>query len=144
MIVIRAQESPEEPRQFVAWCNALARHVIARWYRKRIRRTELLNAYDLAIASVPPFGSSPEDVVEARQELAAALEGLSEDARSLIVARYLLEESGGEIGQRIEQSPASVRMRLMRLRAQLRKREASESRLSERHIPIGRPKSKPP
>lgn len=143
MIVIRAHESPEDPRQFVAWCNALSRHVIARWYRRRLRRAELLNAYDVAVASIPPAGSSPEDVVQARQELAVALGSLSEEGRSLIVARYLYEESGGEIGERIEQSPASVRMRLMRLRAQLRKREAGHGRSDTHGSSFGRPKSKP-
>jgi hypothetical protein len=47
---------------------------------------------------------------------------LGADEFELLVRRYVLEEDSNELANDLEQSPAALRMRLMRLRAILRDR----------------------
>jgi hypothetical protein len=61
----------------------------------------------------------PERHIDARKSLARALVDLDSDGLELLVRRYVFEETGKELADEMAQSPAALRMRLMRLRSTL-------------------------
>jgi RNA polymerase sigma factor (sigma-70 family) len=110
----------EDPARFAAWSRGVARHVAAyhaRSYRRTSRHLPLEHALDETAVEA---GADPERTFDARETLARAFRGLDADARELLVRRYLLGETGEELAGERAQSSASLRMRLMRLRASLR------------------------
>lgn len=64
--------------------------------------------------------SDPEGLVDAREALARAVDRLGDDARELLVRRYVLGENARELSSGRRQSPAALRVRLMRLRSAAR------------------------
>jgi RNA polymerase sigma factor (sigma-70 family) len=117
LLVMQMDGAPFEARYFAGWCRIVAHNVIAHFFRSRQRRTNLLTALE----SIHPLRCrTPEDLAAARELVEVAFAGLDEQSCDLLVIRYLFEENASEIAERLRQSPASVRMRLMRLRDTLK------------------------
>jgi RNA polymerase sigma factor (sigma-70 family) len=123
LIVLRDRSDSENIEQFAAWYRALARNVLAHHFRSERRRAELLNRVELETASSNLIhGIDPERSASAREILRTLDSRLEPRARELLLQRYLLGESTGEIALRLEESPAAVRVRLMRLRSLVRRK----------------------
>jgi DNA-directed RNA polymerase specialized sigma24 family protein len=58
----------------------------------------------------------PERTMDTREALERAVHHLGDDARELLVRRYVLGENARELAFGSRQSPAALRVRLMRLR----------------------------
>ena len=111
-------EGPAEPGRFLAWSRGIARHVIALDWRMRRRALAETPLEEDHIEMHSYSMWDPEQHIDARS-LARAMAGIDSDAIELLVRRYVLEESGKELADQMEQTPAAVRMRLMRLRSTL-------------------------
>jgi DNA-directed RNA polymerase specialized sigma24 family protein len=89
-------------------------------------------AWELARRAPAPGGESqleeepldpwldPERAVDTREELQRAVHHLGDEARELLVRRYVLGENARELSSGRTQTPAAVRVRLMRLRSSAR------------------------
>jgi RNA polymerase sigma factor (sigma-70 family) len=112
-----ASEGPDEPERYVAWGRGVIRHVMAHdWRMRRRALTEQLLADDvLDEISDPPI--DPEAHLDARASIARIAGDLDGDGLRLLYRRYVLQESGRELADEMAQSPAAIRMRLMRLRS---------------------------
>ena len=62
----------------------------------------------------------PEKAVDTREALERAVHHLGDDALELLVRRYVLGENARELATGRAQSPAALRVRLMRLRSSAR------------------------
>jgi DNA-directed RNA polymerase specialized sigma24 family protein len=62
----------------------------------------------------------PERAVDTRESLQRAIHHLGDDALELLVRRYILGENARELANGRSQSPAALRVRLMRLRSSAR------------------------
>jgi RNA polymerase sigma factor (sigma-70 family) len=112
-------DGPREPGRFLAWSCGIARHVIALDWRMRRRAAAELpfEEQQMEMHSCSPW--DPEQHIDARSSLARAMVDIDSEGLELLVRRYVFEESGKELADEMEQSPAAVRMRLMRLRSTL-------------------------
>ena len=89
-------------------------------------------AVEIVRGEVPPGGEQPlqddpldpwldpEHAVDTREALERAVHHLGDDARELLVRRYVLGENARELASGRSQSPAALRVRLMRLRSSAR------------------------
>lgn len=88
---------------------------------------------NVPISVEPPLGATaevvdepldpwldPERAVDTREALERAVHHLGEDALELLVRRYVLGENARELSSGRTQSPAALRVRLMRLRSSAR------------------------
>lgn len=108
--------APWERSRFVAWSRGVARHVIS--HQWRLRRRALAET-PLEVGSMERAGASPPDTeayLDARAWVARIHRDFDRDEIELLVRRYVLEETGRELADELAQSPARLRMRLMRLR----------------------------
>jgi hypothetical protein len=80
---------------------------------------------DLAEAPDPLAG--PEDNAASRSNLERLAGELDEQAIELLFRRYVLGETAKDLANELEQSPAALRMRLMRLRTLLRAGQRANS-----------------
>jgi RNA polymerase sigma factor (sigma-70 family) len=127
LMVIRDRSHSENIEQFAAWYRALARNILAHHFRSERRRAGLLSRVELETASSTlTHEIDPERSASAREILRTLETRLEPRARELLLQRYLLGESTEEIALRLAETPAAVRVRLMRLRSLVR-RKASGS-----------------
>jgi RNA polymerase sigma factor (sigma-70 family) len=110
---------PSDPERFLAWSRGIARHVIAHDWRMRRRASARLPLEGEVMEQIADPFADPEGHVHARASLARAIVDIDDEGLELLVRRYVLEESGKELADEMEQTPAAVRMRLMRLRSTL-------------------------
>jgi RNA polymerase sigma factor (sigma-70 family) len=115
---------PEDTARFADYCRTVVYQVVAREQSRpeiEPEPAELLSADEDAPDSDPtdPLGD-PEHAADTREELARAVDRLKEDALELLVRRYVLEENANELARDLAKSPASLRVRLMRLRSAAR------------------------
>lgn len=109
---------PEDNERFMAWSRGVARHVI--WGERRRRRL-FDNHLDGASADGDSDSSpDPESQTNVRRSLARFSGEVDRDSFELLVRRYVLEETYAELAFELAQSPAALRMRMMRLRSLLR------------------------
>jgi len=99
----------------------------ARQFLRRRRRTAIreiaVSVFDDELAGPRVVGRSsagPEDAVRSL-DLAGALRRLSEEDRAMVAMRYAIGLTSEEIGVALRMPPGTVRSRLARSRAQLRK-----------------------
>lgn len=113
---------PPAGQGFDAWCRGIARNVLAHHFRTQRRQLSLLNRAEPeahTLLAQPPH--DPEHTFATRELLTRIFAGVDEHSRRLLVARYLMGHSADEIAEQAEQSPTSVRMKLMRVRGAVRK-----------------------
>jgi RNA polymerase sigma factor (sigma-70 family) len=104
---------------FSAWCRGVARNVAAYELRSRRRLQQILPvSEDLEDAPDPVAG--PEDDAASRTMLSRLAGCIDHGALELLYRRYVLGESAKDLATEFAQSPAALRMRLMRLRSHLR------------------------
>ena len=132
VVLFGHRSGPPDAGSFSFWCRAVARYLAAHRRRAYARREVNLAAW----AATGTIGEdlacdSPERVATAREQVTAHLDVLDESARTLFLALFVEGQTPTEIASRCMVSPASVRMRLMRLRSALRagadSREPNES-----------------
>ncbi len=112
-----ATEGPDEPERYSAWARGVARHVIAHDWRMRRR----------ALAEQPLEAELLDEISDARVDHEAHLDArvwisriaddIDSDGLELLFRRYVLQETGKDLADELAQSPAAIRMRLMRLRS---------------------------
>ncbi len=110
--VLSAHVAPEDLPTFADHSRRIAMDVA--------RRAALVGAE-------PEFGDEPEDpwsdpegAVDTREQLELLLHNLGEDGRELLVRRYVFGENASELAFSRSQTPAALRVRLMRLRGSAR------------------------
>lgn len=117
-VSILSSPSPDDTGRFSAWSRGVARHVVSREVRRRRRQHaelehdldafETLDAMDL------------EHNATLTQTLTRGADKLDGNALSLLVRRYVLEETPTELASALARTPAALRMQLMRLRSLFR------------------------
>lgn len=99
--------------------------MLAHHFRAKRRRANLLTRVELEYArSEESPGPDPERAATARETLRILGSELDPSASELLLQRYFLGQSAEEIGQELEQSPTTVRMRLMRLRSAVKRKSS--------------------
>jgi RNA polymerase sigma factor (sigma-70 family) len=119
--VLTAAEAPSNDGQFAAWCRGVARNLAA-YERRTRRRSQAMIAEEELEKVRPDTETNPEESTNSRKVLRSLVGELEAGEFELLVRRYVLEEDSNELASDLEQSPAALRMRLMRLRAILRDR----------------------
>lgn len=117
---ILTAEAPDPGSSFPAWSRTVARNVAERESRRDRRRGGEL-AEPGALAEVSDPAHDPERSTHYHRALSRTLDGLERSALDLLIRRYVFEESPKELARALSQSPAAMRMRLMRMRALLRR-----------------------
>jgi RNA polymerase sigma factor (sigma-70 family) len=121
VVVFSHRSGPPDAPNFAGWCCGVARHLAAHRRRSRARGYERhVDAAGLEDDPAVSSADDPEHAAIVRQELAARIDGLGTAAMTLLLDRFLLEETSSEIAKRKNVSCASVRMRVARLVATLR------------------------
>ena len=103
---LRALQRFDRRRPFGPWLHRIVVNRAIDWARARALRREL----DVE----PPDASLLSDEPEVRDELAAALATLSPDRRAVVVLRYVLEYTPGEIAELLDLPRGTVNSRLRR------------------------------
>jgi RNA polymerase sigma-70 factor (ECF subfamily) len=108
LAAIRRLDRFDRQRRFGPWLGTIVANRAIDWARSRAARRETADA-----GTDPP---SPPEVPLGRysQEVLAALAALSPEHRAVIVLRYLLEYSPGEIARALELPRGTVNSRLRR------------------------------
>jgi RNA polymerase sigma-70 factor, ECF subfamily len=108
LAAIRRLDRFDRQRRFGPWLSTIVANRAIDWARARAARKETTDA-----GADPP---APPDVALGRysQEVLAALAALSPEHRAVIVLRYLLDYSPGEIARALELPRGTVNSRLRR------------------------------
>ncbi|HEX2504779.1 MAG TPA: RNA polymerase sigma factor [Gaiellaceae bacterium] len=107
LAAVRALDRFDGRRPFAPWLHRIVVNRAIDWARARALRRELGDEPLTHAAARPRTGGVSEEVV-------AALAGLSPDHRAVVVLRYLLEYTPGEIGAILELPRGTVNSRLRR------------------------------
>ena len=113
LAAIRALDRFDRRRPFGPWLHRIVVNRAIDWARARSLRAEVG-----ATAEAP----APEHAADLSDELMQALHGLSPDHRAVVVLRYLLEYTPGEIAQLLGIPRGTVNSRLRRALDQLKGR----------------------
>jgi RNA polymerase sigma-70 factor (ECF subfamily) len=119
---IRRLDRFDRRRPFAPWLGTIVANRAIDWARARTSRRE--------IADSGPERASPPDAPVGRysEEVLAALAGISPEHRAVVVLRYVLEYTPGEIARALELPRGTVNSRLRR------GLDALESRLREAEL----------
>jgi RNA polymerase sigma-70 factor (ECF subfamily) len=121
MVILEHQDPPVDAERFVSWCFGIARNVVLHHWRTGRRRDEIFTevpaGHQRDVIAVP-F----ERVIADRERLLASLDDLDEPSRKLLFLWFVDGKTSREIARELAQSPAAVRMRIMRVRKMLRDR----------------------
>jgi RNA polymerase sigma-70 factor (ECF subfamily) len=110
LAAIRALDGFDRRRPFGPWLNRIVVNRAIDWSRARALRREITADEPVGeLASNVPRGSAPYD-----DDVVAALAGLSPEHRAVVVLRYLLEYTPGEIAQLLGLPRGTVNSRLRR------------------------------
>ena len=115
-VQILAGQGPAEPDRFAAWSRGVARHVISHQWRLRRRALAQMPLEGELMDEISDVIADPEGHLDARVWMTRVMGDIDTDGLELLYRRYVLEETGKELADELSQSPAAVRMRLMRLR----------------------------
>jgi DNA-directed RNA polymerase specialized sigma24 family protein len=114
-VIVHLLSAPEVPDDVAGFADHGRR--IAREFARGERRS----------ATEQPFEEEPQDpwrdpehAVDTREALERAVHHLGDDALELLVRRYVLGENARELANGRSQTPAALRVRLMRLRSAAR------------------------
>jgi RNA polymerase sigma-70 factor, ECF subfamily len=106
---VRALDRFDRRRPFGPWLHRIVVNRAIDWTRARALRREV---GDEALAATPAASDPPPQSISSG--LAAALAGLSPEHRAVIVLRYLLEYTPGEIATMLDLPRGTVNSRLRR------------------------------
>jgi RNA polymerase sigma-70 factor (ECF subfamily) len=119
---IRRLDRFDRRRPFAPWLGAIVANRAVDWVRARASRREIAG-------SGPELASSPDLTVGGySEEVVVALGGLSPEHRAVVVMRYVLEYTPGEIARALELPRGTVNSRIRR------GLDALESRLREAEL----------
>jgi RNA polymerase sigma-70 factor (ECF subfamily) len=105
---IRRLDRFDRRRAFAPWLGAIVANRAIDWVRSRVARREAADAgLEHASPANPPSGGYSEEVL-------AALAALSPEHRAVVVMRYVLEFTPGEIASALELPRGTVNSRLRR------------------------------
>ncbi|MEV4315272.1 SigE family RNA polymerase sigma factor [Actinocrispum sp. NPDC049592] len=107
---VQAADNPE------GWLHTVAINLARRRWRRRTTLDRLLRK------EIPPQPVPPPDWVGEHQELHAAIRGLSDDHRAVVVLFYLADLPVDEVAAVLGIAPGTVKSRLSRARAALAER----------------------
>jgi RNA polymerase sigma-70 factor, ECF subfamily len=109
LAAVRALDRFDRGRPFGPWLHRIVVNRSIDWARARTLRREL------DVASVPEPAAAPaREPVGRAGELAAALSELGPEHRAVVVLRYLLEYTPGEIAELLDLPRGTVNSRLRR------------------------------
>ena len=108
LAAIRRLDRFDRRRRFGPWLGAIVANRAIDWARARTARRETTDA------GIDPVSPPEAPLGRYSQEVLAALASLSPEHRAVIVLRYLLEYSPGEIAQALELPRGTVNSRLRR------------------------------
>ena len=108
LAAVRALDRFDRRRPFGPWLHRIVVNRAIDWARARALRREL--GADDAPEPAAPYRDTPERA----RELAAALAGLGAEHRAVIVLRYLLDYTPGEIAELLDLPRGTVNSRLRR------------------------------
>jgi RNA polymerase sigma-70 factor (ECF subfamily) len=113
LAAIRSLERFDRRRPFGPWLNRIVVNRAIDWARARSLRRETATELD---AERSPRGPEPDEVscLAFSDETVSALRALSPEQRALIVLRYLLEYTPGEIAETLGLPRGTVNSRLRR------------------------------
>jgi RNA polymerase sigma factor (sigma-70 family) len=121
ILLLAHTDSAPSGQSFEHWCRGIARNVLAHYFRTQRRQAALLNRAEpeghTLLAQAP---RDPEHTFATRELLARIFDNVDERSRRLMIERYLMGRSADEIAKQADQSPSSVRMKLMRVRGAVR------------------------
>jgi RNA polymerase sigma-70 factor, ECF subfamily len=114
LAAVRRLDRFDRRRRFGPWLSTIVANRAIDWIRARSARHEATG--EAAAEAVAETASPPPDPPVGRysQELLNALASLSPEHRAVIVMRYLLEYSPGEIARALELPRGTVNSRLRR------------------------------
>lgn len=115
---IRALDRFDRRRPFAPWLHRIVVHRAIDWTRARTARREVAGEVELA-AEAPAAARPGEDVF-------AALRTLGPEQRAVVVLRYVLEYTPGEIAELLDLPRGTVNSRLRRGLDALARRVAKE------------------
>jgi RNA polymerase sigma-70 factor, ECF subfamily len=110
LAAVRALDTFDRRRPFGPWLHRIVVNRAIDWARARSLRREL--GGDEPLAAVPAAEENPD--ARLSEEIRGALASLSPEHRAVIVLRYLLEYSPGEIAGLLELPRGTVNSRLRR------------------------------
>lgn len=105
---IRRLDRFDRRRPFAPWLGAIVANRAIDWLRARASRRETGDAY------VEPRSPAPATLGRYSDELVAALAALTAEQRTVVVMRYVLEYTPGEIAHALELPRGTVNSRLRR------------------------------
>ena len=121
VVVIAHSRGPTDEGSFPLWCQGVARHLAAHRRRSVARlRARLAPWEELDACGVASDEADPERRAITRQQVRARLVALDETSLDLDFSRFVAEQTPTEMAERLKITPASMRMRLMRLRSMMR------------------------
>ena len=106
---VRALDSFDRRRPFGPWLHRIVVNRAIDWARARALRREV---GDEQLAVVPAREEAPAE--DLSNQIMTALAGLSPDHRAVVVLRYVLDYSPGEIAELLELPRGTVNSRLRR------------------------------
>jgi len=109
LAAIRRLDRFDRRRRFEPWLAAIVANRAIDWTRARASRRESTGAeiVELASSAEPPMGRYSQEVL-------TAIGALSPEHRAVVVLRYVLEYSPGEIARALELPRGTVNSRLRR------------------------------
>ena len=110
---VNALEHFDRRRPFEPWLHRIVVNRAIDWARTRIARRELAGDAYLELADRPAATGDPPGNLDT-EELVAGLAALSPEHRAVIVLRYLLEYTPGEIAGLLDLPRGTVNSRLRR------------------------------
>lgn len=110
LAAVRRLDRFDRRRPFAPWLGTIVANRAIDWARARNARRELPDASEAACAAPAP----PPRAVGYSSEVLAALAALSPEHRAVVVLRYVLEYTPGEIARALEVPRGTVNSRLRR------------------------------
>ena len=131
LTILSMRDCPVDASRFPAWARGVARHLAANQRRVQ-RRVSAVVGPDDELFNAPAPDCDPEWHAHSRQKIENMVVAIDYRSIELLVRRYVLEEDVKELACELSQTPAAIRMRLMRLRSALRsKKELNGKPLSQ-------------
>jgi RNA polymerase sigma-70 factor, ECF subfamily len=111
LAALRALDRFDRRRPFGPWLHRIVVNRAIDWARARTLRAEIGDERALATAPAPSEGDDPQRLSAG---IVQALASLSPEHRAVIVLRYLLDYTPGEIGELLDLPRGTVNSRLRR------------------------------